>query len=344
MNKRSIATLIGMSFFFLLMIAYISYATIAPVVNTENLNIEASTGRPVAFTSTGGGNLSVHVSFDKMTSSSTSVVATTSDTINITLESDGLKEMCCSYDLVWDWKDESDTYTASSPSLTEYEIIGSASTLYEKDASSYSSNRGQLFSKQIPNSTSTDNVIFSDNICNASSSTDFISSSTKTNYNITTNFYNLGSVNQDNLKGKSLSASLKVENVTCTKGLPKTYYYAFISYDECTANGYPTTTTDYTTIGKNVFVRDDTPEEPTRELCIVRNGELHCFQNNNWEVEQNHIQEVFSDISCDVGSSDVRCYASNFSCSVYSDGYVLCSDYSTSESCSVRASGVVDCV
>ena len=119
MNKRSIATLIGMSFFFLLMIAYISYATIAPVVNTENLNIEASTGKPVAFTSTGGDNLSVHVSFDKMTSNSTSVVATTSDTINITLESDGLKEMCCSYDLVWDWKEESDTYTASSPSLTE---------------------------------------------------------------------------------------------------------------------------------------------------------------------------------------------------------------------------------
>ena len=126
-----------------------------------------------------------------------------------------------------------------------------------------------------------------------------------------------------------------------------TYYYAFISYDEYTANGYPTTTTDYTTIGKKVFVRDDTPEETTREVCILRtegNPGLHCLKNNNWEVEQAHIQEVFSDISCGVDSSSVGCNASDFSCGVISGGNVYCYDYSTYESCYVYSNGNVDCV
>ena len=121
---------------------------------------------------------------------------------------------------------------------------------------------------------------------------------------------------------------------------PKTYYYAF---------GLPTTTstTDYTTLSQKVFVRDDTPDEITREVCIVRNGGLHCFQNNNWEVEQQHVQDVFSDISCDVGSIDedsyVGCDASDFRCTVFSDGDVSCNDILTDDHCGVTSDGVVGC-
>ena len=117
---------------------------------------------------------------------------------------------------------------------------------------------------------------------------------------------------------------------------PKTYYYAF---------GLPTTTstTDYTTLSQKVFVRDDTPDETTREVCIVRNDELHCFQNNNVEYEQAHVQEVFSDISCDVNSSYVSCDASDFNCNVFSDGDVDCYDYSAGVYCEVNSNGHVYC-
>ena len=110
-------------------------------------------------------------------------------------------------------------------------------------------------------------------------------------------------------------------------------YYAF---------GDPTTsdTTDYLTLGKNVFVK---LEGEQKSVCIVRNGNLSCFKNNNWDEEKNHVQQVFSDISCDVSSSIVGCYASDFGCGVGSYGIVGCGDYGTDEGCSVESDGSVDC-
>ena len=79
-------------------------------------------------------------------------------------------------------------------------------------------------------------------------------------------------------------------------------------------------------------------------VCISRNKTVYCFKINNWDVERNHIQQVFSDVSCEVYSSAVYCYASDFNCSVGSDGYVGCNDYSSAYSnCSVGASGDVYC-
>lgn len=110
-------------------------------------------------------------------------------------------------------------------------------------------------------------------------------------------------------------------------------YYAF---------GDPTTsdTTDYLTLGKNVFVK---LEGEQKSACIVRNGNLSCFKNNNWDEEQNHVQQVFSDISCDVFSSHVDCNASDFSCYVTSDGDVYCRDGGSNESCRVNSDGSVYC-
>ena len=59
-------------------------------------------------------------------------------------------------------------------------------------------------------------------------------------------------------------------------------------------------------------------------VCIKRNGTQHCFRYNNWIAESKHVQEVFSDISCYVDSSRVRCDASDFRCGVDSYGYVSC--------------------
>ena len=40
----------------------------------------------------------------------------------------------------------------------------------------------------------------------------------------------------------------------------------------------------------------------SKGIVIRRNGTTHFIKANNWSVEKNHIQQVFSDISCDVDS------------------------------------------
>ena len=78
-------------------------------------------------------------------------------------------------------------------------------------------------------------------------------------------------------------------------------------------------------------------------VCISRNNTVYCFKINNYDVEKNHIQQVFSDVSCDVRSSYVRCKDSDFYCYVYSNGGVHCYDNSDDSDCNVNASGRVSC-
>ena len=78
-------------------------------------------------------------------------------------------------------------------------------------------------------------------------------------------------------------------------------------------------------------------------VCISRKKKVYCFKINNWNVEKTHVQEVFSDVSCNVNSSDVLCSASDFYCYVDSDGYVFCYDQSGYSSCSVTSARTVNC-
>ena len=73
------------------------------------------------------------------------------------------------------------------------------------------------------------------------------------------------------------------------------------------------------------------------------NGRYYYLKANNWSVEKDHVQQVFSDVSCNVYSSDVQCNASDFRCVVYSVGRVYCNDHSDYSSCSVDSSGSVIC-
>ena len=100
-------------------------------------------------------------------------------------------------------------------------------------------------------------------------------------------------------------------------------YYAF---------GTPTTssTTDYTTLNKRVFVALNGSQ---MSVCIIRYNRLHCFDENNWPIEKDHIQYVFGDTVCDVDQYSVSCnaYAGDFNCSVDVNGGVFCREYSTTE-------------
>ena len=78
-------------------------------------------------------------------------------------------------------------------------------------------------------------------------------------------------------------------------------------------------------------------------ICINRNNIFQCFKTNNWDVENNHIQQVFSDVSCGLNPAGVSCYASDFGCGVYSAGGVYCRDQSDYSYCDVNSDGYVDC-
>ena len=82
-------------------------------------------------------------------------------------------------------------------------------------------------------------------------------------------------------------------------------------------------------------------------VCISRNKTVYCFKINNWNIEKNHIKQVFSDVNCDVGndvgSSYVHCDASDFNCGVRSNGDVRCNDSSDNSSCTVISDGSLNC-
>ena len=131
-------------------------------------------------------------------------------------------------------------------------------------------------------------------------------------------------------------------------GTPK--YYAFGQYKGwCTStdtncNSYadfPTTATTPPS-GKNVYAAKYADGQ--YGVCIKRNGKEHCFRGRNYIAEAKHVQEVFSDISCRMYSSYVRCgAASDFSCLVYSSGRVYCYDFGAGSRCNVDSDGTVDC-
>ena len=66
----------------------------------------------------------------------------------------------------------------------------------------------------------------------------------------------------------------------------------------------------------------------------------------NYDEERNHIQEVFSDVSCDVPPSygALRCDASDFNCYVHSaDDTMQCIDKSDNSFCYLGRFGDVNC-
>lgn len=126
-------------------------------------------------------------------------------------------------------------------------------------------------------------------------------------------------------------------------------YYAFGIYKGwCTitdtnCNSYADFPTTETTppSGKNVYAAKYADGQ--YGVCIKRNGTEHCFRGRNWKAESEHVQKVFSDISCYVLSSFVWCNASDFRCYVRANGSVRCDDDSTYENCNVSNDGSVSC-
>ncbi len=112
-----------------------------------------------------------------------------------------------------------------------------------------------------------------------------------------------------------------------------TYYYAF---------GTPTTAsaTDYTTLGKNVFVR--LGADDSKAVCINDNG-LFCIKPNDLDNSKEALKNHFGESACSDDGSSFFCNSGSFYCYAYSYGSVDCGDNSTNEYCSVDSSGPVSC-
>ena len=155
------------------------------------------------------------------------------------------------------------------------------------------------------------------------------------NYTLKVEFKYLETPQNDN-QGTSFKATLgidanKVENPNTPVGT--TYYYAF---------GTPTTssTTDYTTLGKNLFAR--LGSDDSHGVCINDNG-LFCLNTNDYENSKAALTSHFGKSNCTDGRSSFGCHSDNFACDAYSSGRVHCLDYSTFEGCIVDADGSFNC-
>lgn len=78
-------------------------------------------------------------------------------------------------------------------------------------------------------------------------------------------------------------------------------------------------------------------------VCAKIGGTQHCFRSNNWIAEKQHLIDVFGSSNCSVISIRVGCNASDFYCSVSSDGRAYCRDDGTSANCDVYGDGRVSC-
>ena len=114
-----------------------------------------------------------------------------------------------------------------------------------------------------------------------------------------------------------------------------TYYYAF---------GTPTTAsaTDYTTLGKNVFVRLGTDD--SKAVCINDNG-LFCIKPNDYDNSKEALKNHFGESACGDNGSNFNCASDTFRCNADSDsdGSVRCNDDSANVYCRVYPSGTVVC-
>ena len=110
-------------------------------------------------------------------------------------------------------------------------------------------------------------------------------------------------------------------------------YYAF---------GTPTTAsaTDYTTLGKNVFVR--LGSDNTKGVCINDNG-LFCIKTNDYDNSVLALKNHFGESACSDGISSFGCESVAFDCTVYSGGSIRCYDNSTRETCDADAPGTLFC-
>jgi len=220
MNRHNKITLVATVAFLLFIIVYAAYAYISPITSLNNLNIDTQISGPLFFSATGGDNLNMYVDVSAMDpSNSGNVVASGSDNITITLETDGLEGICCNYDIAWEW-DETDNakdqYQISKGGVNEFVLSGTLNETMQNASGTMQNVHQNLsaFASQLPNynSKKLSNSVYSSSICNNANG---LTTKAQQVYSLNLNFYNLN-VAQDQFRGSQLNGKVKIDNVSCS--------------------------------------------------------------------------------------------------------------------------------
>lgn len=127
----------------------------------------------------------------------------------------------------------------------------------------------------------------------------------------------------------------EVENITCEESETAldAKYFEF---------GTPTTssTTDYTTLGKNVFATLYS-DGITGGVCI-NDGDLFCLQRNDFDNSKELLKTHFGEDSCTDNGAEITCSGGGFYCGARSDGNVLSANFSTG-ACAASPDGTFSC-
>ena len=106
--------------------------------------------------------------------------------------------------------------------------------------------------------------------------------------------------------------------------------------------GYPSisSSTNYLSLNRKVFIGLD--NSGSKAMCIYMNSKLHCFKNNNIDIEKQHILQVFSKENCNIQIGSTDCSDNNYSCSIHANGYVNCG-YEASDYCFLSYDESIGC-
>ena len=196
-----------------------AYAMRAPIVNVENMNTSTYLGGQVSLTTSGGGSMSSSISTILMSEgSANNKIEVANNTLNVTLTTSNDKQICCSYDIVWEWDQTNVTanqYSLTSGATKEFTLSGSYSDYYgNSTADTLGGSNISWFERQLQNynASARSSSMTRATICNNPTQ----SSKVRTHsWNLATNFYNLN-INQDAFKQSAFSGKAKVANVSCT--------------------------------------------------------------------------------------------------------------------------------
>ena len=96
--------------------------------------------------------------------------------------------------------------------------------------------------------------------------------------------------------------------------------------------GTPATgsTTNYTLLDKTVFIKS---KNSVNSVCILKNG-LHCFDDTNNSYTISKLRELFGNGNCTENEYLTRCSDDTYSCAVYNDSGLECSNVNSCEFCS----------
>ena len=215
-----------------------AYATLTPIVNVENMNTNTYLGGQVSLTTSGGGVISGNISSLAMSQgNANNIVEIGNAILNVTMTSSNDKEICCSYDLVWEWDQTNVTtnqYSLTAGATKEYTLSGSYDEYYgNSTANTLGGSELSFFEHQLQNynGSALSSTMVKAVICN---NTDQSSKIRTQSWYLQTNFYNL-SLNQDALKNGIFTGKARIDNPYCYIGLSSDIiHYEYAGVTECT--------------------------------------------------------------------------------------------------------------